>query len=153
MAGQTGPTGPTGANGANGSTGPTGSAASNYTATAAVAATDNNGIIINNTTHQIKLEFADATHNGIVSTTTQDFNGVKIFLTEVQTPIVTNPNDTIRIASTATQYPIGPGALVGVVTGTGLVAIGDNAEGQVHKKAAPLRYFTFYTNIAAHHRN
>ena len=100
----------------------------NYTAIAPIAATDNNGIIINNSTSQINLEFADATHNGIVSTTNQTFTGTKTFATAVNTPIITSVGGgVITIASGASQYPIGTGALVAVTSGTNLIAIGTNA--------------------------
>ncbi len=100
----------------------------NYSAIAPTAATDNNGIIINNATSQINLEFADATHNGIVSTAAQSFTGTKTFLTAVNTPIITSVSGgVITIASGASQYPIGTGALVAVTSGTDLIAIGTNA--------------------------
>ncbi len=100
----------------------------NYSASAPTAATDNNGIIINNPTNQINLEFADATHNGIVSTVAQTFTGTKTFATAVNTPIITSVSGgVITIASGASQYPIGTGALVAVTSGTNLIAIGTNA--------------------------
>lgn len=77
--GFTGNTGPTGFTGNTGSTGPPGS----FVAIAPIAATDNNGIIITPTT--IGLEYADATHNGIVSTAPQSFAGSKSFIDGINT--------------------------------------------------------------------
>lgn len=79
--GLTGPTGPTGAigTGPTGLTGPTGPTLS---VTGPIAAIDNNGAIITN--GQLQLEFADGTHNGIVSTTGQFFSGVKSFNDSIQ---------------------------------------------------------------------
>jgi len=50
---------------------------------APIAATDNNGITVNNTTHVIKMEFADATHEGIMSIADQTFGGTKHFPTGI----------------------------------------------------------------------
>jgi hypothetical protein len=58
-------------------------AGTNYTADTVIAATDNNGIIINNITSSIRLEEADLTHNGIVNTTSQTFGGLKMFPTGI----------------------------------------------------------------------
>lgn len=52
----------------------------NYIAANPTAGTAaNDGILINNPANTINLEFADDTHNGIVSTVAQNFNGVKGF--------------------------------------------------------------------------
>ena len=50
-----------------------------YDAIAPTLASDNNGVIIDNVLNQIHMEFADATHNGIVSTVAQTFGGTKTF--------------------------------------------------------------------------
>lgn len=115
---QTGPTG------LDGVTGPTG-AAGVFVAAAPTVATDQNGIIITPTT--LNLEFADSTHNGIVSTSLQAFNGTKQF-TAIETPSITSvAGGIIRIADGASNYPIGTNALQNVTSGVELIAIGTNA--------------------------
>ncbi len=48
-----------------------------YGATGPQAASDQNGILISNGSSKIGLEYADATHNGIVSIVAQSFGGTK----------------------------------------------------------------------------
>lgn len=50
-----------------------------YAAVVPQVATDQNILLINNTTNQIACQIADATHNGIVTATTQTFGGLKQF--------------------------------------------------------------------------
>jgi hypothetical protein len=71
---------------------------------APIAATDDNGIIFNDGLDTVRLEFADATHNGIVSHAAQTYGGTKSFADGV----LTNTLDTIgattmTIGTTATQ--------------------------------------------------
>jgi hypothetical protein len=83
----------------------------NYTAVAPLVATDNNSFIINNSTNQIAVEFADATHNGIVSTVAQSFNGTKTFTAIVApgtnyatvAPVVAINNNGFTINNTTNQ--------------------------------------------------
>lgn len=51
-----------------------------YTIGAPAVASDNNGLVINNTTSTLQTQLADATHAGIVSATTQSFGGAKTFI-------------------------------------------------------------------------
>ncbi len=66
---------------------------SGYTTDTPTAATDANGIIVDNTTGQINLEIADATHAGITTTAAQTFAGNKTF-----------NNDIIVNGTTKTDY-------------------------------------------------
>jgi len=83
----------------------------NYAAVAPIVATDNNSFTINNTTNQIAAEFADATHNGIVSTVAQSFNGTKTFTAIIApgtnyaavAPIVATDNNSFTINNTTNQ--------------------------------------------------
>ena len=90
LTGPTGNSGPTGQTGIQGLTGPTGnSGPTGATGTAALltvlaptVASDANDIIIDNLNNTVQLEFADGnplTGNGIVSTTQQNFLGIKLF--------------------------------------------------------------------------
>lgn len=56
-----------------------GGGGTNYTSLPPIPPTDNNAIVIDNGANTIKLEFADGTHNGIVSTVTQSYAGDKTF--------------------------------------------------------------------------
>src|SRR5690348_10414865 len=66
-------TGPVGARGPQGPAGP------DYSVSAPVSPTDNKGLIVDTTSGVINLEFADSTHNGILSTTVQTIAGLKTF--------------------------------------------------------------------------
>jgi hypothetical protein len=58
-------------------------AAASISIGAPIAATDNNALVSSGV--QLKAQFADATHNGVVSTVDQDFFGSKNFLSGVKT--------------------------------------------------------------------
>jgi hypothetical protein len=90
-------TGQSGSTGIPGQTGQTGQAGQ-YTATAPIAATDNNGIIVNNGGGTLGLEFADTTHNGIVSTTGQSYAGVKFFTNGIQLNTVQSASDGVVLS-------------------------------------------------------
>jgi hypothetical protein len=88
-----------------------------YSAGAPTGATDQNGILIDNVDLMINLEFADATHNGIVSATGQQFGGFKEFTA------ITAPYDNILLDNVA----FGTNALASITNGTNNTAFGFDA--------------------------
>jgi len=60
--------------------------ASGYSAVAPVVAVDANGIIVDNILGEIKMEIADATHSGIVTSVAQTFAGDKTFNNNLLVP-------------------------------------------------------------------
>lgn len=70
-----------------------------------IAATDNNGVTVSSNT--LKCEYADATHPGIVSTTTQSIAGVKTFSNAIVISDATNTDMTLANGSLVTMGGMG----------------------------------------------
>lgn len=87
---------------------------------APITATDNNGLVL--ATNILKAEFADATHNGIVSTAAQSFAGVKTFLNSIFCTAVdpVSPGTALYLGTVtpATQIVLGTNATQATVSGT-----------------------------------
>lgn len=88
------------------------------TVQAPIVATDNNGLTINNATHVAKLEYADATHNGILSTTNQNISGTKVFLNNLIVGPNTPSAGVTNIFNTYYLYNLGTVNVTGALTGT-----------------------------------
>ena len=97
-----------------------------YTAIAPSAATNANGIIIDNTLSEISMQLANATYPGIVSAVAQTFAGVKTF-SSVISPIFDNASGAIAIGTTATQITFGAVAILGFMNVNKNIAIGQGA--------------------------
>ena len=86
-----------------------------YIAQPPVAATDANGVLVDNPGSKLTLEYADNTHPGIVSTTNQTFAGTKTFSNVVltglpQTGIVHNSSLGVLSTSLIFDYDVDPTA-------------------------------------------
>ncbi len=113
--GQTGVTGSTGPTGPTGSTGPTGGVRL-LSVIAPTGAIDNNGIIIDNGSNLVNLEFADNTSNGIVSIVDQTYKGVKTFTDG----IIVQPTVTSGVDNLFYEYCY---RNVGLVTWSGAIGV------------------------------
>ena len=91
----------------------------NYTTIAPTAGTvANDGLVINNSLKQINLEFADGTHNGIMSTVAQNLAGTKIFNNGIRVSNVTPSAGVTNIFGYYFFKNIGTVNVTGGLTGT-----------------------------------
>lgn len=79
-----------------------------YVAQAPISPTDSNGIIIDNVANTIKLEYASGNMPGIVSNTSQSFNGIKTF-TGINAQSLNRPGLPLAIGDSTTSIDIGVG--------------------------------------------
>jgi hypothetical protein len=101
---------------ANGQLGLLGSPTGAFMAGSPTGAIDQNGILINNVSKIINLEFADNMFNGIVSATGQEFTGFKQF-SAITAPFINGSNNVL----------FGTNALSSITSGTGNSALGKDA--------------------------
>lgn len=123
-----------------------------YSAVAPIAATDNNGIIVDNTLHQLKLQYASSTRPGILSTAAQTIPGFKTFASGLTAGVTTNTffgttagnltttgatnvgigyNVLGQLTNGSNNTVIGPQSLNQLTTGTNNVTMGRDSGGTI----------------------